>query len=512
MIADAVNARTRPRGSTPLPVEPPRNGTTQTFVYVLNSSGATAEKYSLLALGGIIQNYSGPQSAEFWRTPILIGELPAWPADSSNVVVCYEPIENGRIGKCVVSGWATAQVNNQSSGNLYCDIDPANPRQFKASTGGPHSVIGGRSSDGLAVVDISSSQQLWKYELTGTVSGGVANAKIIDLNGAVFSASGQVVDQFGALTDAEIGDSGHCIQANDKFYVLSATTMSVTVADIPDMLGRFTATTAWSGSPKSATVTADADYGGTTPPTTALTAVTDSASMFPYARNGSKGLAGRNGTSWEAWNVQQLANLIKIQVSGSLGDYNSSFGVRPTDSNLNSRLDLGSVAAITPSPNGILPTTSELSTINNPAKLWARGDDWVICALDQATGQYFAIAVQRAWASIVRGLSTTAFTRTSLSVNLDGLVGLDGGTPTSATIEASNLLKFGGVDNSACIAIFDALSEQWILVAVQTEQQKVITDLRINEYDIEYKSRNVNVLGGDTETAWTLLADGEACS
>jgi hypothetical protein len=107
----------------------------------------------------------------------------------------------------------------------------------------------------------------------------------------------------------------------------------------------------------------------------------------------------------------------------------------------------------------------------------------------------------------------------SINADLTGTFVDDGYTlwttgidPNPETVVAYNGIGLAGGNSQKLLLSFNPTDVKWQIIAKAPSQATVVTQLRINGYDIEYKDRNLYVLYADPESAWKLLADGDVCS
>lgn len=223
-IVDLINAYKTGR-LDPVGYEPDR----ERLIHLENTSG-----YDRMA--GVLQQidpFTEPDEATedlFIESPVGETSDPVWHTAIDNlVVVPSDVLENGVFSYPSLS-WAVVVVTDQVDvDDRWVMVDPAEPTKMKTADAGIYRIIGyvgeGEDTEKRAIVDLTQSQTLWRYELTDDSNAPDAtDAKLLRLDGTEFSSGSvtEISDPDGLMDDQVAGDKGFCIHAGNKFYAQTA--------------------------------------------------------------------------------------------------------------------------------------------------------------------------------------------------------------------------------------------------------------------------------------------------
>ncbi|QDV44364.1 hypothetical protein Enr13x_42290 [Stieleria neptunia] len=146
-------------------------------------------------------------------------DRPTWHDSVASLGIVLDDTPDDDFGRVVIGGAAVVRLSDATDG-AYAFIDPSTPERWKLSASSGYKVID-KINDDWAVVNLSSFQPLWRYELTqDSQAPSTATAKLIALDGTEFAASINLSDPLSTTTYRETGDKGYCILTGDKFEAL----------------------------------------------------------------------------------------------------------------------------------------------------------------------------------------------------------------------------------------------------------------------------------------------------
>ena len=226
-LVDVVNAYNRGELTTK-----PTEFRKDHVVMVKNISGSDVKAGEMLATAADIQPPTYDDTVQsFMQNPLTEGSAVSWHGNIGYAAVAVQPILNGMIGPCAFRPWGQVQADIGGAGD-WLMINPANPKEFKYSTGGVARVINADNTTGKCVADFRQQQPLWRYELLSDVANLLGVAHLIDLGGAIYATA---TIRFTNSTKVA-GDAGFCIHTGNHFDAIES---APTVASAPTPRFRF---------------------------------------------------------------------------------------------------------------------------------------------------------------------------------------------------------------------------------------------------------------------------------
>ena len=107
---------------------------------VKNNSGTDVDRFGILGVGGV-QIEQTDNETEFYNNILLDGESPVLATHCGKFVVCFEPIKDGEVGKCIMSGLIQVQVNIVDADDNWCDIKAATFDKLESYGAGSAQII-----------------------------------------------------------------------------------------------------------------------------------------------------------------------------------------------------------------------------------------------------------------------------------------------------------------------------------------------------------------------------------
>jgi len=125
---------------------------------VLNNSGTDCNRFGILGVDGM-QIPQATNENEFYNNILLDGVSPVLADHCGKFVVCVDPIKDGRIGECIMSGLIQVQVNMVDADDNWCDIKAATFDKLESYGAGSAQIIHKPSGTGVkwCVVQLGKS-------------------------------------------------------------------------------------------------------------------------------------------------------------------------------------------------------------------------------------------------------------------------------------------------------------------------------------------------------------------
>ena len=228
-------------------------------VYVQNNSGTLVERFGVLGVDGVVVDHA-TNDAEFLNRVMLDGNEPAIETHRGNFVVCLEPIDDGKVGRCAVVGLVQVQVDVVNELDEYADIKDADLAKLQSSAAGSARIIWKETGTGtkwalvamgepggplrLRVHTVSDDHLVchsWDGTTEGTDAINVAKPWKLRHDAdnyetvtsvSTTSASEIDVDDGGGGADAETWVVTPSYQADDEIYALRVPGTGVTVSSV----------------------------------------------------------------------------------------------------------------------------------------------------------------------------------------------------------------------------------------------------------------------------------------
>jgi len=115
---------------------------------VLNNSGTDCNRFGILGVDGM-QIPQATNENEFYNNILLDGVSPVLADHCGKFVVCVDPIKDGRIGECIMSGLIQVQVNMVDADDNWCDIKAATFDKLESYGAGSAQIIHKPSGTGV---------------------------------------------------------------------------------------------------------------------------------------------------------------------------------------------------------------------------------------------------------------------------------------------------------------------------------------------------------------------------
>jgi hypothetical protein len=171
----------------------------RTIIRVRNSSGASVGRFAILGIDGVAINATD-NLKDFQNVPVLDGVTPAYASHLGKFVITTEPINNGKIGKCVLEGLCAAQISMVESGQKWADILDGDGTQLQSGNAGTAQILWSQSGTGTKWAIVRLGVQLTQVVVvvvSAETGGGKYAGKIL---AAASGAAGT-----GDLAASEVG-------------------------------------------------------------------------------------------------------------------------------------------------------------------------------------------------------------------------------------------------------------------------------------------------------------------
>lgn len=191
-------------------------------VFVKNTTDSDFMPRQVVQLGAMVEPPSSLVDS-YYQSPIVNAALPTWHTSIDNLTVMPSGALAGEIGGYSNRAWGAVNATIVNASDRYAMIDPSDVTKVKTASGGPWKIIGSDSTNGVALVDFTKSQMLWRYELTqDSQAPAITTAKLLNIDGTEFAASINLSDPDGMMDDQSSGDKGWCMHVGNTFQAQAA--------------------------------------------------------------------------------------------------------------------------------------------------------------------------------------------------------------------------------------------------------------------------------------------------
>lgn len=191
-------------------------------ISVQNTTGNEREPGEILQIDTMEQPEEGVLDA-FMSAPIVEAIDPVWHTDIDRLVIVTGGVIDEGIFPWEPRNWAVVKVTVEETTDRYVMLDPDNINQMKTADAGIWRIIGLDEENETAIVDLHSSQPMWRYQLTeGSNAPEETAAKLIRVDGTEFSDSINLSDPLGLMDDQSTDDEGWCIHVGNEFHAIQA--------------------------------------------------------------------------------------------------------------------------------------------------------------------------------------------------------------------------------------------------------------------------------------------------
>jgi hypothetical protein len=200
----------------------------RTLVRVLNSTGASVDRFAVLGIAGVAINAT-ENLKDFQNVPVLNSATP----DASHLgrfVITTEPIRNGKIGRCMLAGVVAVKVSMVESGQRWADVLAGDSTQLESGNVGTAQILWSESGTGTkwALVRLGVLPGVVVVKVTGAESGGGKYTGRVLAWGGAPAATGDLAESdvggVPAADDAlienlnEVGQSTHALTDASNTY------------------------------------------------------------------------------------------------------------------------------------------------------------------------------------------------------------------------------------------------------------------------------------------------------
>ncbi|MEO1529717.1 MAG: hypothetical protein AAFX06_30230 [Planctomycetota bacterium] len=148
-------------------------------------------------------------------TTLVVGGTPG---NHGKIVVAAEPIPANEFGLVITSGNCMMKVSTTDDGG-YLMIDPDDPKQFRATTGGVARFISRINNDYVLGDLWNLDGNLWRYRLLGDANGpDDTEIELRELSGNVYASSTSLSDPLSMLSGYSTDYEGFCVYIGGRFF------------------------------------------------------------------------------------------------------------------------------------------------------------------------------------------------------------------------------------------------------------------------------------------------------
>ena len=187
--------------------------------------------HSNMEAGEVLQIQSMNQPTEalaesFHRSPTMEASEAVWHSEIDNLVVLNNAVLANDTFTHHPTNWTSVKVTIEKNTDRYVMIDPEFPTQFKTSDVGIFKILGLDETNDRAIVDLTQSSDLWRFELTEEPNEHpeTTMAKLMRMDGDEFASECEISDPTGMFDDvsAASGTIGQCRHSGNRFFVIDA--------------------------------------------------------------------------------------------------------------------------------------------------------------------------------------------------------------------------------------------------------------------------------------------------
>lgn len=162
------------------------------IVLVKNDSGATVGLNGVLGISGVIITQANAEN-EFRNQVTLTGVDPVLATHQGKFVVLLEPLEDGKIGRAVISGVVPVKIDVMDTGHAFADIQAGDTTNLESRAVGSARIlyieppVGSDPATGVhwAVVNLGAEDPQRPFLVTVSKDGGVAGSPAVGTAAAV---------------------------------------------------------------------------------------------------------------------------------------------------------------------------------------------------------------------------------------------------------------------------------------------------------------------------------------
>ena len=226
-LVDVVNAYNRGELT-----QKPQDLRKQNVVMVKNLTDDDIEPGQALSVDQTMPAGAADILVSYLSNPLVEGSALAWHSNIAEFAIATQTIQSGLIGPASFKPWGRVKADINGAGDWLMH-DPANPSQFKRSTGGVARVITADAATGECVANFDEQQRLWRFELTSNVVNLIGIGNLIDLGGTVYATN----TSFRFTNSTKLaGEAGFCVHTGNFFDAIESAT---TIASAPTPRFRF---------------------------------------------------------------------------------------------------------------------------------------------------------------------------------------------------------------------------------------------------------------------------------
>ena len=226
-LVDVVNAYNRGELT-----QKPQDLRKQNVVMVKNLTDDDIEPGQALSVDQTMPAGAADILVSYLSNPLVEGSALAWHSNIAEFAIATQTIQSGLIGPASFKPWGRVKADIDGAGDWLMH-DPANPSQFKRSTGGVARVITADAATGECVANFDEQQRLWRFELTSNVVNLIGIGNLIDLGGNVYATN----TSFRFTNSTKLaGEAGFCVHTGNFFDAIESAT---TIASAPTPRFRF---------------------------------------------------------------------------------------------------------------------------------------------------------------------------------------------------------------------------------------------------------------------------------
>lgn len=213
-VVDVVNDYKRSGSSS-------RDESSERRIWIENGSGSDRTTGEILQISSMTQP-SAAISEGFYQSPTMTAIDPVWHTSMDNLFVVHAAVLDGEVIAYHPRRWAMVIVTIMSASDRWVMPDPTTPHRMKTSTSGVWKILGLDTTNNRAIVDMTQSQPLWRYEITEDwQTSGTTTAKLLRLDGTEFASSVEIGEPDPTpghlMSDQVTGDKGYCVQVGNLF-------------------------------------------------------------------------------------------------------------------------------------------------------------------------------------------------------------------------------------------------------------------------------------------------------
>lgn len=107
---------------------------------IVNGSGAAVGRFAILGIGGVAIDHTD-NANDFLNVPVLSGVTPTTVDYAGQFAITLEPINDGKIGKCLITGFCPVQINMLTEGVLWADVKDSDGTQLESNPLGAAQIL-----------------------------------------------------------------------------------------------------------------------------------------------------------------------------------------------------------------------------------------------------------------------------------------------------------------------------------------------------------------------------------